>query len=116
MLLSSCGMVLLTFLGSLLLLSSIGHVNAEPKVISMETKRMSRNALHKRDPTEFDLRNEGFLYVLSASVGTPEQTIALQIDTSNSDTWLPGPELARDPIVAPGGICKCIGVLNPPSL
>lgn len=111
MLLSSCGLMLPFILGSLLLLSSIHQVNAEPKVISMETKRMSRNALHKRDATELDLHNGIVLYALSVSVGTPEQTIALQIDTANYGTWLPGPELASDPNVAAGGTCKYISVL-----
>ena len=110
MLLFSCGSMLLSILGSLLLLSHINHVSAEPKVISMETKRISRNALHKRDAAEFDLCNEIALYVLSASVGTPEQIVALRIDTVYCDTWLPGPELASNSNVAAGGICKCIGV------
>ena len=101
--------MLLSILGSLLLLSHIDHVNAEPKAISMETKRISRNALHKSSGTEFDALS---LYVLSVFVGTPEQSIALQIDTTNSDTWLPGPELASDPNVAAGGICKCIGAFE----
>lgn len=69
---------------------------------------MSRNALHKRDVTEFDLRNDVVLYVLSVPIGTPEQVIELEIDTISSDTWLPGPELARDQLVSAAGICKWI--------
>ena len=102
--------MLLSLLGGLLLLSSIGLVHAEPKVISMETRRMSRSALHRRDPADVDLRNGIVLYAIDVSVGTPAQNIALQIDTTNYDTWLPGPELASDLNVAAGGICKYIGV------
>lgn len=106
MLLSSCSLMLLSLLGSLFLLASIGHVNAEPKVISMETKRMARNSLHKRDSTEFNIRNDMTLYVLSVSVGTPEQVIELEIDSVSSETWIPGPELARNQDIAATGICK----------
>jgi hypothetical protein len=95
-----------------MLLSSIDLVNAEPKVISMETKRMSHNALHKRDATEFDIRNDMALYVLSVTVGTPEQDIKLEIDTTYYETWLPGPDLARNLDIAAGGICKCICVVG----
>lgn len=96
MLLSSCGLMLLSILGSLLLLSSIGHVNAEPKVVSMETKRMARNGLLKRDAGAVSITNSlDIMYYVNATVGTPGQDLAFVIDTASADAWMYGPELSR---------------------
>jgi hypothetical protein len=46
MLLSLRGFTLLSFLSSFVLLSLVNHVNAEPKVVSMQTTRMP----HSRAP------------------------------------------------------------------
>ena len=110
MLLPSCGIMLLTILGSLLLLSSVGHVNAEPKVVSMETKRMSRNTLQKREAGAVSITNWlDILYYVNATVGTPGQSLAFVIDTASSDAWMSGPELSRQSEL---GACKCISVVE----
>ena len=110
MLLSTCGLMLLSILGSLLLLSSINHVSAEPKVISMETKRMSRHALQKRDAGAVSITNFlDILYYVNATVGTPGQSLAFVIDTASSDAWMSGPELSRQSEL---GACKCISVVE----
>lgn len=78
-----------------MLLSSISHVNAEPKVISMDTKRMSRNALRKRDASAVSITNYvNSLYYVNATVGTPSQSLAFIIDTAASNVWMSGPELS----------------------
>ena len=106
MLLSSCGLMLLSILGSLLLLSSIDHVNAEPKVISMETKRMSSSALHKRDAGTVSLTNAANVYYyVNATVGTPGQNVSFIIDTVAPTVWMSGSELSRQAAL---GACKII--------
>jgi hypothetical protein len=78
--------MLLFILGGFLLLSSIDLVKVEPKIISVETRRMSRNALHKRDagavsiPDYFNL-----LYYVNATAGTPGRNIAFGINTDSPD-------------------------------
>ena len=110
MLLPSCGIMLLTILGSLLLLSSVGHVNAEPKVVSMETKRMSRNGLQKRDAGAVSITNSlDILYYVNATVGTPGRSLAFVIDTASADAWMYGPELFRQ---SDNNSCKYIPMLE----
>jgi predicted aspartyl protease len=100
--------MLLSILGGLLLLSSIDHVNAEPKVISMDTKRMHSNTLHKRDAGAVSITDYfNIVYYVNATVGTPGQSITFVIDTAASDVWMPGPELSRQ---VDFGSCKFISV------
>jgi hypothetical protein len=66
---------------------------ARPRVVRMQTSRVGRELLVKRDYHSVTLGNavsQG-LYYVNASVGTPKQNIALQIDTGSSDVWVFGP-------------------------
>jgi hypothetical protein len=109
MLLSVRGFVLLSFLGSFMLLSLVNHVNAEPKVVSMQTKRMPRSrALQKRDEGEVTIYNYDSGYFLETAVGTPGQNIFLQIDTGSSDTWMFSSALEDDSYDQDSSVfCKC---------
>ena len=75
------------------LLTALGTVAAAPRVIRLQTSRLERSPLTKRDEPPVSLGNavsEG-LYFVNASVGTPRQNVALQIDTGSSDVWMFGP-------------------------
>lgn len=83
-------------LTALLVLSMLitPHCAAQaPRVVRMPTSRLHGNQLKKRDHGSVILGNavsEG-LYYVNASVGTPHQSVALQIDTGSSDVWMFGP-------------------------
>jgi len=86
--------VLLSILCSLLLLSSIVHVSAEPKVISLQTKQVSRSStLQKRDADEVLIENFNTAYLINVTVGTPPQPEQLLLDTGSSDTWMMASEV-----------------------
>lgn len=66
---------------------------ARPRVVRMQTSRVGRELLGKRDHhsiTLGDAVSQG-LYHVNASVGTPKQNVVLQIDTGSSDVWVFGP-------------------------
>jgi hypothetical protein len=85
-----------TILTAFLLLSiltALDVVGGVPRVVRMQTSRLEGNQLGKRDHHSVILGNavtEG-LYYVNACVGTPNQNIALQIDTGSSDVWMFGP-------------------------
>lgn len=107
MLLSLRSFMLLFTLGSFVLLSTIDLVNAEPKVISMQTSRKAHSALSKRDAPEVPLGNWYYWsYFVSATIGTPAQNVSFSIGTSVSDTWLAGSELTSNNLNALMGSCK----------
>ena len=62
-------------------------VLADPKVVPMKLgRRHPRSVLAKRDPFSATIGNvpEVGLYYVNASVGTPPQVVALQVDTGSS--------------------------------
>jgi len=85
-------------LRSCLLLGALSSVIAEaPKVVQMQTYRQKREMIPERL-----LRRANFpvtlgnaaaigLYYVNATVGTPPQSVGLQIDTGSSDVWMFGP-------------------------
>ena len=78
----------------------------DPKVFPMKFARTQpRRALQKRDPFSVSLGNaiQSGLYYVNASVGTPPQTVQLQIDTGSSDIWMFGPGACNDPDSCLGG-------------
>jgi len=66
---------------------------ARPRVVRMQTSRVGHKLLDKRDHCSVTLGNavSQDLYYVNASVGTPKQNIALQIDTGTNDIWVFGP-------------------------
>lgn len=81
-------------------------IASDPKVVPMKFGRIQpRRALQKRDPTSVTLGNavQSGLYYVNASVGTPAQTVQLQIDTGSSDVWMFGPDACEDPSQCLGG-------------
>jgi hypothetical protein len=110
MLLSLRGFMLLSFLGSFMLLSLVNHVNAEPKVVSMQTKRMPHSrALEKRGDGEVvAIGNGGVGYFLNTTIGTPGQSVWLHVDTGSSDTWMFSAALEEDSSeLGSSAYCKC---------
>lgn len=92
---------MLLLFGSLLLLSCINHVTAEPKVVHMPLERKSRRTLHKRDFGDGDsaavtLSDDKMFYYVNTTVGTPGQRVEFDIDTGSSDTWILSRQLAND--------------------
>jgi hypothetical protein len=78
-------------------LSFVNNVNAEPKVVSMQTTRMSRSSFQKRDTGSFGIGNAGNLfYMINTTIGTPPQNVAFAIDTSSGDTCVIDSALVND--------------------
>ena len=79
-----------TMFNTILMLSTLATHSltaARPRVVRMHMSRVGRELLAKRDHHSVTLGNavsQG-LYYINASVGTPKQNIALQIDTGSSD-------------------------------
>ena len=81
-------------------------VVANPKVVPMKFGRLHpRKAAQKRDLSPVTLGNAvGYgLYYVNASVGTPGQAVALQIDTGSSDVWVFSSGACSDPSQCFGG-------------
>jgi hypothetical protein len=113
--------MIITLAAWLLLTSQLAavHTAAEvPRVIRMQTSRLEGNRLGKRDSHSVILGNavrEG-LYYVNASVGTPYQKVALQIDTGSSDVWMFGPgSCDTKTSLCLGGSCKSHILLWPAS-
>jgi hypothetical protein len=108
MLLSLRGFTLLSFLSSFALLSLVNHVNAEPKVVSMQTTRMLHNSLHKRDTGSFGISSAGNLfYMINATIGTPPQDVVFAIDTSSGDICVINSAPVNDDIQPSGVLASC---------
>ena len=76
-------------------LISVTTAAPEPKVVRMQTSRVQpRSTILKRAPLSVTIGNEPLigLYYVNASVGSPPQTVQLQIDTGSSDVWMFGPQ------------------------
>jgi hypothetical protein len=86
-------------------------VAASPNVVKMQLSRGERRAISKRNPESVDIGNAlgVLLYYVNASVGTPPQSVALQIDTGSSDVWMFGPQ-SCDPTTSLclGDACKFV--------
>lgn len=81
------------------------HIAAAVKVVPMSMRRSKRRLTQrKRDLSAIDLTNTVSLglYEINISVGTPPQSVTLDIDTGSSDIWMFGPKTYRD-------CAKCFG-------
>ncbi|KAK5135573.1 hypothetical protein LTR08_005053 [Meristemomyces frigidus] len=68
----------------------VHDASATPKVVSMKIGRDNKTALSKRDPQSVTPHNAVECYYVYASVGTPPQTVQLQIDSGSSGVWMVG--------------------------
>ncbi|KAK5123835.1 hypothetical protein LTR85_002471 [Meristemomyces frigidus] len=84
------------------------NVLANPKVVSMRLGRRERPTIRKRDPQAVTLGNVLTLYYVNATVGTPGQVVALDIDTGSSDVWMFGPDVYQS-------CAQCLGGSYDPS-
>lgn len=102
-------------LRSWLLLGALTLVTANaPKVVYMQTFGHKRDIipgplLKRAYPFPVTLGNarEVGLYYVNASVGTPPQTVSLQIDTGSSDIWMFGINSCNTSTsLCLGGVCE----------
>lgn len=107
-----------SLLGLLAVLDSQASAEADsPKVVKMDLSRspatsssnVAGRRLARRNSITVPVMNavsQG-LYFVNATVGTPPQTVQLQIDTGSSDIWFFGPD-SCDESTSPclGGVCR----------
>jgi hypothetical protein len=79
--------------------------SASPGVLAMPISRKSRS-ISKRDGFQVALSNEEYYYSMSVGIGSPPQSISLELDTGSSDTWAFSPS-ACSSVTCVGGPCKC---------
>jgi hypothetical protein len=94
---------MLRILALIALASTLASASAQPGVVAMSMRRdtikharsLDRAKLKaKRDPFSVNLDsyiNGGGFYAVNVTVGTPPQSIILDIDTGSSDIWMFGP-------------------------
>ena len=75
--------------------------NTGPKVKYAIRKRSGD--ISKRQAVGVDITNERVKYTMDLEVGTPAQTITLDVDTGSSDIWMFGPRSCSDCV---GGVCE----------
>ncbi|RFU35891.1 hypothetical protein B7463_g463, partial [Scytalidium lignicola] len=69
----------------------VPHVVEFPIERSSVSDRFQIDRLRERATVQTSLSNQKTLYIANASVGTPAQTVQLQIDTGSSDLWFNTP-------------------------
>jgi len=79
----------------LVIVEALAFPRSSPGVLHLETERRTgtRTRLRRRDgngTVSTSLANEADAYFIKVQVGTPPQTMSLQIDTGSSDTWVVG--------------------------
>jgi hypothetical protein len=82
--------------------------SSEPLPLKMPfTKRLSKKSKMKRDGSvATSLSNDVFSYDITIDVGTPAQTVLLQLDTGSSDLWVLAPGACdTDSCTCPSGGC-----------
>ncbi|CAO3691903.1 unnamed protein product [Rhizopus stolonifer] len=63
--------------------------------VPLKQKRLPNQLIRRQNTYNSKIyNNEGSLYLISVSVGTPPQTFDLALDTGSSDLWVPGSKCA----------------------
>ncbi|KAI1261974.1 eukaryotic aspartyl protease [Xylariaceae sp. FL1019] len=95
---------------------NLPSLNQQPKVVQLPTKRntvtspLSRDRLRRRGSLQAGLENEETLYYINTTIGTPAQSLRLQIDTGSSDLWVNTP--ASNECSASGSPCASTGTYS----
>jgi Eukaryotic aspartyl protease len=85
--------------------SLLDNRSAAPGVVAMPISKRSRS-VSKRDGVQVDLSNQETYYSINVGIGSPPQSIYLDLDTGSSDTWAFTPSSCSS-VSCVGGSCKC---------
>jgi hypothetical protein len=77
--------------------------SAASRLIALPISKKSRG-LSKRDDVPVDLSNQGYFYSVNIGVGSPPQSIDIELDTGSSDTWVFTPSSCGS-VQCAGGSC-----------
>lgn len=85
--------------------SSLTKRTAVPKTVRMPISKHVKTISKRQSFQTASLNNQVYRYTIQVEVGTPPQTISLELDTGSSDTWVFSDAGCSD-VTCVGGYCE----------